>query len=78
MREIRSFCAELFTSCSLILTKLIQKNKKSVTVSGNFPKLIPRNYESVTFGQFEEGGGRTPTGPSVTVTFINSKGIINR
>ena len=40
---------------------------------GNFPELIPRNDESVTFGQFLEGGGRTLTGPSVTVTSMNSK-----
>ena len=53
---------------------LMNSNKKiSVTVSGNFPKLLPRNYESVTFGQFCEGGGRTLTGPSATATFINPK-----
>ena len=41
----------------------IQNNKKSVTVSGNFPKLFPRNYESVTFEQFWEGGGKDTDGP---------------
>ena len=49
--------------CSLMLPYLIQNNKKSVTVSGNFPKLFPRNYESVTFGQFWEGGGKDTDGP---------------
>ena len=59
----------VFANTSLIKSK----NKTSVTVSVTFQPIIPSNYESVTFGQFEEGGRRAPTGPSVTVTFINSK-----
>ena len=50
-----------------------QNNKKIGNGIGNIPKLIPRDYGSVTFGQFWEGGERTLMGPSVTVTFINSK-----
>ena len=47
----------------LHLPWLIQIIEKSVTVTGNFPKLFPRNYESVTFGQFWEGGGKDTDGP---------------
>ena len=66
--HIRKF--SVFANASLI-------NAKSYKIGngiGNFYLLIPRNYEPVSFGQFGEGGGRTLTGPSVTVTksFINA------
>ena len=61
----------------LLVLMVIQNKKTSVTVSVTFRLIIPSNYELVTFWQFEEGGGRTPTGPSETVTFTNSKKIGN-
>ena len=35
--------------------------------------IIPRNYESVTFGKFWEGGGKDTDGPIGNGNFINSK-----